>query len=234
MRSWFRAALCALSVTAALAAQAQASGEGPTTGPRFDGEMIVVAVSPSDAVIKEEDARAKREREQRRTGSRDRRDSLSSRASGRTLPGLGGICFAPAGADEGNGFGMEFYHTRRDGRLAGGALWFAGSLMKPDVDAAIPHQDFTRRDYDSRWGLLYLFGNDDGRVAVIGGIGPAVVQVQSIDRSNVTGWTWDGGTRTVLGLQGQLGALVHVSRKSALRLGWDSQFGGFAGLAFGL
>jgi len=234
MGSWFRAVLCVLSVTAALAAQAYAGGEGPAPQPRLGDEMIVAAVSPSDAVVKEEDARARREREQRQADRQDRLDSLPSGALKRSARSVGGLCFAPAGADEGNGFGAEFYHAGPDGRLTGGALWFAGSLMTPDVGAPIPHEDFTRRAYDRRWGLLYLFGNDDGRLAVIGGIGPAVVQVQYIDRSNVTGWTWDGGTRTVLGLQGQLGALVHVGKKSALRLGWDSQFGGFAGLAVGL
>jgi hypothetical protein len=147
---------------------------------------------------------------------------------------MGALTYAPQGAKEGSGFGLELYQVRRDRRLRGGAFWFAGAIApEPDVKAPIPHSDFTRRGYDSRMGLLYLFGRDDGRVAAIGGVGLALVQVQYIDTSNVTGWTWDGGTHTVLGFQGQAGVLAHLGGRTALRLGYDSQFGGFAGLAFG-
>jgi hypothetical protein len=199
--------------------------------------LAMAAASPDEEVLKEEDARGKRARERRRarehTEEDELLDALYADASKSLTIKAGGVCYAPVGSDEGSGFGAEIYRVRRDGRLVGGALWFAGSLKTPDVDVPIPHQDFTRRGYDSGWGLLYLFGRDDGRTALIGGIGPALVQVQYIDRSNVTGWTWDGGSRTVLGLQCQFGLLVHTGRRSAFRLGWDSQFGGFGGLSFG-
>ncbi len=146
----------------------------------------------------------------------------------------GGLVYAPARTEQGNGFGAELYWCRKDGRLSGAALWFAGSLAPiPTVDAPIPHEDFTRRGYDSQWGLLYLFGLNSGRVALVGGLGLAIVKVDYIDTSAVTGWTWDGGTEAVFGLQAQLGALVHAGGNAAIRLGYDSQFGGFAGLSFG-
>jgi len=147
--------------------------------------------------------------------------------------GAGSLLYAPSGADEGAGGGLELCRVRGDGRIVGGALWFAGSLgPSPDVDAPIPHSDFTRRGYDSRWGLLYLFGKDGKRAGWIAGLGAAVVETNYVDTSNVTGWTWDGGSERNVEFQGQVGVLVDVGKGSVLRAGWDSQFGAFGGVGW--
>ena len=143
-----------------------------------------------------------------------------------------GLLYAPGGAEEGSGWGAEFYRIDEDGALRGGAVWFAGTLApEPDVDTTIPHWDYYTETYDSRWGLLYLWGRDNGRVALISGIGVAIVETVYIDHSNVTGWTWDGGWETSIEPQAQIGMLFHAGQNAALRVGYDSQFGAFAGFA---
>ena len=214
------------------------ASEDPRPEDATDSQVTgeVAAASETERCPAQDEAKGRAEQ---RTRARREREVLEkvipnvglSRVGARA----GGLVFAPARTEHGNGFGAEFYAVRRDGRLSGGALWFAGSLAPtPDVDASIPHVDFTRRGYSSRWGVLYLFGQDNGRLALVGGLGLAIVKADYIDTSTVTGWTWDGGTRANFGLQAQVGALAHAGDNVAVRLGYDSQFGGFAGLIFGL
>jgi len=147
--------------------------------------------------------------------------------------GAGGILYSPGGAREGSGIGLEAYRVAPDGTLRGGALWFAGSIApEPDVDTTIPHSDYHTKSYDSRWGLLYLHGRETGKVTLIGGIGVAVVNTDYIDVSNVTGWSWDGGSDTTVESEVQLGLLIRIQERAGVRLGVDSQFGTFAGVAF--
>jgi hypothetical protein len=223
------AVLCLLA--ASLACGAEAAMQEGATQHQVSGE----AAAPSAAEGEPASDEAKGRAEQKARTRREREeDALPDVCLGRMGARAGGLVYAPARTEHGNGFGAEFYWWRKDGRLSGGALWFAGSLAPmPDVDAPIPHADFTRRGYDSRWGVLYLFGRDDGQVALVGGLGLAIVKVDYIDTSTVTGWTWDGGTRATYGLQAQVGALVHAGDNAAIRLGYDSQFGGFIGLSLG-
>ncbi len=221
------AVMCLFPVSAACIAQA-ATQEGAT-----DRHVSVVAANETQSGPAQDEAKGRTE-QKARTRREEEKDALPDVRFGRMGARAGGLVYAPARTEHGNGFGAEFYWWRKDDRLSGGALWFAGSLAPiPDVDAPIPHGDFTRRGYDSRWGVLYLFGRDNGHVALIGGLGLAIVKVDHIDTSTITGWTWDGGTRATYGLQAQLGALVHAGDNAAVRLGYDSQFGGFAGLSFG-
>jgi hypothetical protein len=223
--------LCLLSVSLSVGAEA-AMQEGATP-PEVSGHVAAPSTAEGGPASDEAKGRAEektRSRREREVPEAALPDVDLSRMGFRA----GGLVYAPARTEHGNGFGAEFHWGRKDGRLSGAALWFAGSLAPiPDVDARIPHDDFTRRDYDSRWGLLYLFGRDNGRAALVGGLGLAITKVDHIDTSAVTGWTWDGGTKTTFGLQAQLGALVHAGENSAVRFGYDSQFGGFIGLSFG-
>ncbi len=210
---------------------ADAAAQERATDGHVSGE--VAAPSAAEGELASDEAKGRVEQKARERRKREK-DALPDVRFGRMGARAGGLVYAPARTEHGNGFGAEFYWWRKDGRLSGGALWFAGSLAPiPDVDAPIPHVDFTRRAYDSRWGVLYLFGRDNGQVALIGGLGLAIVKVDYIDTSTITGWTWDGGTRATFGLQAQLGALVHAGDNAAIRLGYDSQFGGFVGLSFG-
>ena len=227
----------ALAVVSLLPASLSHAAEDPgpegATNVQVTGE--VAAANETEGSPAEDEAKGRAE--QRRRTRREREvleevfpDVRVSRMGVRA----GGLVFAPARTEQGNGFGAEIYWRRKDGRLSGGALWFAGSLAPtPDVDAPIPHVDFTRRGYDSRWGVVYLFGRDNGRAALVGGLGLAIVRVDYIDTSAVTGWTWDGGSRATFGMQAQVGALVHAGEDAAIRFGYDSQFGGFVGLTFG-
>jgi hypothetical protein len=216
----------------AFACIAEAAAQEAATDPQVSGEGAAPSAAEGEPASDEAKGRVE---QKARTRREIEKDALSGVSLGHMGARAGGLVYAPARTEQGNGFGAEFYWWRKGDRLSGGALWFAGSLAPiPDVDAPIPHEDFTRRGYDSRWGVLYLFGRDNGQFALIGGLGLAMVKVDYIDTSTVTGWTWDGGTKATYGLQAQLGALVHAGNNAAVRLGYDSQFGGFAGLTFGL
>lgn len=225
------AALSLLSVSFARGAEAPAQ-EGARNR---QGSDEVPPANETEAEPAQDEAKGRAEQRTRTHREREMlEEALPDVRVGRMGARAGGLVFAPARTEHGNGFGAELYWRRKDGRLSGGALWFAGSLAPiPDVDAPIPHFDFTRRGYDSRWGVLYLFGRDNGHAALVGGLGLAIVKVDYIDTSTVTGWTWDGGSRANFGLQAQLGALVHAGEDAAIRLGYDSQFGGFIGLTAG-
>jgi hypothetical protein len=218
---------------ASLAFGAEAAMQEGTSHHQVSGEVAAPSVAEGEPTSDEAKGRA----EQKTRTYRERQmleEALPDVRLGRMGVRAGGLVYAPARTEQGNGFGAEFYWCRKDGRLSGGALWFAGSLAPiPTVDAPIPHEDFTRRGYDSRWGLLYLFGRNSGRAVLVGGLGLAIVKVDYVDTSAITGWTWDGGTRAVFGLQAQLGALVYAGDNAAVRLGYDSQFGGFVGLTVG-
>jgi hypothetical protein len=131
--------LLALTVALALAVEAPARGEGPTPGPQPAAEAVTPAAPSGDEATKEATARSKYERERRRADREELLDMLLPEAA--VAPPRvrgGGICYAPAGTEEGSGFGAEFYRVGREARLAGGGLWFAGSLETPDIDAPIP------------------------------------------------------------------------------------------------
>lgn len=224
-----------ISVTLCLAAAlpALAAGESPAA-PSEDlqtqQEAAPAAPSSENPLSQEAEGRVERTRRDRVAAREAAKVPVPRPQAPRVRTTTLGLAYAPRGAKEGSGFGLEYYSVRPDGRLSGGALWFAGSIAPtPDVDAPVPHWDFTRRGYDSRWGLIYLFGQGEGRVAAIGGVGLSVVRTDYVDTSNVTGWTWNGGDKTHLGLQAQFGALVHLSDTAALRLGYDSQFGPLVG-----
>lgn len=145
-----------------------------------------------------------------------------------------GVLYAPGGSEEGSGIGVELLRAGESGSVRGAALWFAGSIApSPDVDTAIPHGDFYSETYDSRWGLLYLVGKDTGKVTLLGGVGVALVTSDYRDISNVTGWSWDGGSKTSVEPQFQAGLRIPLSESGGVRLGFDTQFGAFAGASFG-
>jgi hypothetical protein len=185
------AVLCLLP--ASLACGAEAAMQDGDTHQQVSAQAAAPSAAEGRPASDEAEGRAEQKARTRREREEDvlpgvRLDRMGVRA--------GGLVYAPARTEHGNGFGAEFYWWRKDGRLSGGALWFAGSLAPiPDVDAPIPHADFSRRGYDSRWGLLYLFGRDSGRAALVGGLGLAIVRTDYLDTSAVTGLTWDGGSR---------------------------------------
>ena len=73
MVPWARSMLSVLVVTLALVGQASAGGEGLPDQPRSDQPESAAVASPSGEAAEEEDARAKYEREKRRSDRVERR-----------------------------------------------------------------------------------------------------------------------------------------------------------------
>jgi len=111
---------------------------------------------------------------------------------------LNAVLWSAEATDEMSSFG--FFHLKeqkQEGLYLGFGGWFFGSWgAQPDVDAPIPHGDYRTTSADRGGvGLLGLGGVKvfDG-VYLAAGAGIDYVQTSYIDTSNVTGWTWAGGS----------------------------------------
>ena len=108
------------------------------------------------------------------------------------------VLWSEESSDEMSSLGFFYLgEQKKEGLYLGFGGWVFGSWSsEPDVDAPIPHSDYRTTSADRGGiGLLGLGGVEVfNGFYLFGGAGVDYVQTSYIDTSNVTGWTWNGGS----------------------------------------
>jgi len=156
--------------------------------------------------------------------------SLGWAADGRSF----GVLCAQGPENGQEAWSLEFMRGR-GGAWDGLALWWSGQpfLSEDVIDTSIPHTDYRVYEEHGSLGLEYLRGSGSPKALFIVGIGAVMDETRFIQVSNVTGWKWNGGTRDQWKVTAQAGTRLELAPGFDLRVGYDSHYRGFGGVAFG-
>ena len=132
-------------------------------------------------------------------------------------------------------WGVEFL-VAHGTQCHGLAVWSSGKPFQGEnvIDTSIPHGDYHIREEHGSIGFQYLHASGSPRALAILGVGFVADETRYIQVSNVTGWEWSGGSDTRYKPTAQAGARLQLGPKVSLRVGYDSKYRAFGGLAFNI